>query len=71
MTNSLTLLLKIVYYLDGSDGTQSECGGFQVISWSSVHQVELFSQQEFHKIPEHCLKEQHKCYSILQEEQYR
>jgi hypothetical protein len=56
--NSSTVLLKMANYLDGSDGTQSECGGFLVISWSSVHQVELFSQQESCKIPEHRLKEQ-------------
>jgi hypothetical protein len=58
--NSSTVLLKMVNYLDESDGTQSECGDFQVISWCSVHQVGLFSQQEYCKIPEHHLKEQDK-----------
>lgn len=66
--NSLTVMLKMANYLDGSDGTRSECVGFLVISWSSVHQVEPFSQQESCKIPEHHLKYKiNDIQSILQE----
>jgi hypothetical protein len=60
-------------YLGGSGGIRSECGDFQVISCSSVHQVELFSQQESCKIPEHRLqyrKEHVKLFNLYEKKKY-
>ena len=45
-------LQKLIYYLGGIGGIQSEYRGFQVISYSSLHQVELFCQQGSCRIPE-------------------